>query len=73
LAWTRKFAGEPALAAVGDVLYVGYGTRTPQAIAAATGHPRWTSHLRASPADLAVGSGAVYALDQNGGVYALRA
>jgi hypothetical protein len=56
-----------------DVLYLGYGTRTLQAIAAATGHLQWTRQLRASPGYLAAGSNAVYAVDQNGGVYAVQA
>lgn len=73
LAWTRKFPGGPALAVSGDVLYLGYGSSTVQAIAAATGHALWTHKLRAVPADLAVGGSAVYALDANGGVYALQA
>jgi outer membrane protein assembly factor BamB len=73
LAWTRKFPGGPALAAADGVLYLGYGTRTLQAIAAATGHPQWTRQLRAAPADLAVGGNVVYALDGNGGVYAVQA
>jgi outer membrane protein assembly factor BamB len=54
-------------------VYLGYGTGTLQAIAAPTGQPRWTRQLLASPADLVVGSSAVYALDQNGGVYAVQA
>jgi hypothetical protein len=73
LAWTRRFAGQPALATAGGVLYLGYGTDTLQAIAAATGHPQWTARLRATPADLAVASSTVYALDVNGGVYAVQA
>jgi eukaryotic-like serine/threonine-protein kinase len=73
LAWTRKYSGGPALAVAGGVLYLGYGTSTVQAIAAATGHALWTHKLRAGPAALAVGGSAVYALDANGGVYALQA
>jgi outer membrane protein assembly factor BamB len=73
LAWTRHFPGQPVPAAAGGVLYLGHGTGTVQAIAAATGQPRWTRQLRASPADLAVGDGVVYAVDQNGGVYAVQA
>ena len=37
LAWTRQFPGQPALAAARGVRYLGYGSRTLQAIAAATG------------------------------------
>lgn len=72
LAWTRKFAGQPAVAAAAGVLYLGYGTNTLQAIDAATGHPRWTTHLRGGPADLAVSGSVAYALDANGGVYAVQ-
>jgi outer membrane protein assembly factor BamB len=73
VAWTRKYSGGPALAVAGGVLYLGYGTSTVQAIAAATGHALWTHKLRAVPAALAVGGSTVYALDANGGVYALQA
>jgi outer membrane protein assembly factor BamB len=44
-----------------------------KAIAAATGHALWTYKVHATPADLAVDGSAVYALDANGGVYALQA
>ena len=57
----------------GGVLYLGYGTGTLQAVAAATGHPRWTTHLRAAPAYLAVDRGAVYALAPNGALDAVQA
>ncbi len=73
VAWTRKYSGGPALAVAGGVLYLGYGTSTVQAIAATTGHALWTHKLRAMPAALAVGGSTVYALDANGGVYALQA
>ena len=73
LAWTRTFAGQPAVAAASGVLYLGYGTNTVQAINAATGRPRWTARLHATPAYLAVGGSVVYALDPNGGVYAVQA
>ena len=57
----------------GGVFYLGYGTSTVQAIAAATGHVLWTHRVNGSPAALAVSNSVVYALDGNGGVYALQA
>jgi hypothetical protein len=39
LAWTRHLPGQPVLAAARGSLYLGYGTATLQATAAATGHP----------------------------------
>lgn len=72
VAWTRKYSGQ-ALAVAGGVFYLGYGTSTVQAIAAATGHVLWTHRVNGSPAALAVSNSVVYALDGNGGVYALQA
>lgn len=71
-AWTRNFSGFSAIAAASGVLYVGYGTRTLQALTATTGRPIWTQQLATPPADIATGNDAVYVLDQNGTLYAYQ-
>jgi len=70
-AWTRTVPAGAFAVASGSVLYVAAG-RTLIALAAATGRTLWSYQLGADVADVAAGRDAVYALDEHGGVYALR-
>jgi outer membrane protein assembly factor BamB len=73
LAWKRTFPGQTALAANRGVLYLGSGDRTLRALEAATGQPVWTYRLRAPASAIATDASAVYALDERGAIYGLRA
>jgi outer membrane protein assembly factor BamB len=57
--------------ASGSALYLA-GGRTLTAVAATTGSTRWSYKLGADVADVTADGHAVYALDEHGGVYALR-
>ena len=70
-AWTRTVPAGAFAVASGSVLFVAAG-RTLTALAAATGRTLWSYQLGADVADVAAGSDVVYALDEHGGVYALR-
>ncbi len=70
-AWTRTVPAGAFPQASGSVVYVAAG-RTLTALAAATGRTQWSYQLGADVADVAAGGDVVYALDEHGGVYALR-
>ena len=57
--------------ASGSVAYLAAG-RTLTAVTATTGRTLWSYQLGADVADVAAGGDVVYALDEHGGVYALR-
>jgi outer membrane protein assembly factor BamB len=70
-AWTRTVPAGTFAVASGSVAYLAAG-RTLTALAATTGRALWSYQLGADVADVAVGGDVVYALDEHGGVYALR-
>lgn len=70
-AWTRTVPSGAVTQASGSVLYVAAG-RTLTAVAATTGSTLWSYQLGAGVADVTAGGHVVYALDEHGGVYALR-
>ena len=55
------------------MLYLGSGDGTLRALAAATGQPVWTYRLGAPAAAITTDASAVYALDEHGTIYGLRA
>ena len=70
-AWTRTVPAGAFAVASGSVAYLAAG-RTLTAVAASTGRTLWSYQLGADVADVAAGGDVVYALDEHGGVYALR-
>jgi outer membrane protein assembly factor BamB len=70
-AWTRTVPAGAFAVASGSVAYLAAG-RTLTALAATTGRALWSYQLGADVADVADGGDVVYALDEHGGVYALR-
>jgi outer membrane protein assembly factor BamB len=70
-AWTRTVPAGAVAEASGSALYLA-GGRTLTAVAATTGSTRWSYKLGADVADVTADGHAVYALDEHGGVYALR-
>ena len=69
--WTRTVPAGAFAVASGSVAYLAAG-RTLTAVAASTGRTLWSYQLGADVADVAAGGDVVYALDEHGGVYALR-
>jgi outer membrane protein assembly factor BamB len=70
-AWSRTVPAGAVTQVSGSVLYVAAG-RTLTAVAATTGSNLWSYRLGADVADVTASGHVVYALDEHGGVYALR-
>jgi outer membrane protein assembly factor BamB len=74
-AWTRIFSwNAEVLAAADGVVYIGGADNGELlAVSAATGQNRWSYRLSAPVSSVSVAGGVVFAVDNNGRVYALRA